>query len=148
MNEENNLPRLAIDTNNVVSGTISPNSASRQLIMSWTQSNFTWVMSQDTFAELKEVLNREKLRTSYRIDEKETHTFLETLSIGAEFVTPIPLDFLPIHFRDKKDDIMLACALGGNCDFLITGNEDLLVLNGKKELGELQIIKVADFFAE
>ncbi len=145
MNEENNFKRLAIDTNNVISGTISPNNFSSQLILSWTQGEFNWIQTQETFNELKEVLSREKFKTKYHIDEKETQAFLDNLSVGAEFVTPIPQEDLPIHCRDEKDDKLLACALAGNCAYLITGDEDLLVLNGKQELGNLKIIKAAEF---
>jgi predicted nucleic acid-binding protein len=63
---------------------------------------------------------------------------------GTEFVPAIPFFRLPLHSRDKKDDKFLACALGGNCDYLITEDEDLLVLNGKRELGKLQIITAHD----
>lgn len=145
MNGENNKPRVTIDTNLIVSGTISPNNIPSQLIPSWTQGNFNWIQTQETYGELREVLNRESLKTKYHINEKESLAFLENLAVGAEFVAPIPLDSLPIHSRDPKDDPFLACALGGNCDYLITGDEDLLVLNGKKELGKLQIIKAAEF---
>jgi hypothetical protein len=48
-------------------------------------------------------------------------------------------------FLKEKLIILLACALGGKCDYLITGDEDLLVLNGKEEVGKLQIIKVGAF---
>jgi predicted nucleic acid-binding protein len=52
---------------------------------------------------------------------------------------------LPIHSRDTKDDKVLRCALMGKCDYLITGDEDLLILNGRAELGNLHIVKAADF---
>jgi putative PIN family toxin of toxin-antitoxin system len=71
--------------------------------------------------------------------------FIENLTVAADFVKALPLDALPIHSRDAKDDIMLACAISGNCDYLITGDDDLLILNGRPELGMLKIIKAAEF---
>ena len=144
MYEENNYPRVTIDTNLVISGTISPNNIPSQIITSWAQGEFNWIQTQETFGELTEVLGREKFKTKYHIDE-ESRTFLENLSVGAEFVTPVPLDSLQIQSRDPKDDPILACALGGNCDYLITDDKDLLVLNGKPELEKLQILNAADF---
>jgi predicted nucleic acid-binding protein len=41
--------------------------------------------------------------------------------------------------------MVLRCAIMGNCDFLLTGDEDLLTMNGLAELGNLRIIKVAEF---
>ena len=145
MNEENNLPRVTIDTNLVISGTISPNSLPNQLVTSWAKDAFNWIITDDTFNELKDVLSRDIFKTKYHINEEEAQAFLENLAVGAEFVNPTPIESLPIHSRDKKDDILLACALGGNCDFLLTGDGDLLVLNGKEKLGKLQIIEVAEF---
>jgi putative PIN family toxin of toxin-antitoxin system len=90
-------------------------------------------------------LSREELKNKYHIEVDETQSFLNNLAVGTEFVTAMPQESLPIHSRDEKDDALLACAFGGKCGYLVTGDEDLLVLNGKKELGEIQIIKVAEF---
>jgi hypothetical protein len=60
----------------------------------------------------------------------------------------MPQESLPIHSRDEKDDALLACAFGGNCDYLVTGDEDLLVLNGKKRIRENANYKSSRVFAE
>ncbi len=39
----------------------------------------------------------------------------------------------------------MSASLAGNCAYLITGDEDLLVQNGKQELSNLKIIKAAEF---
>lgn len=144
----NNLPRIAIDTNLVISGTIFLNSVPSQLITSWINGGFNWIQTQETFGEIKEVLNRKDIKTTYRLNQNEIQAFLDNLSVGAEFVKPTPIESLPIHCRDEKDDILLACAFGGNCNFLISGDEDLLVLNDKKELGNLEIIRVVDYLGK
>jgi putative PIN family toxin of toxin-antitoxin system len=98
-----------------------------------------------TFHELQEVLRRERFKVKYGFQEKEIEELLETIATGTEFVPAIPIFRLPLHGRDKKDDKFLACALGGDCDYLITEDEDLLVLNGKRELGKLQIVTAYEF---
>jgi predicted nucleic acid-binding protein len=35
---------------------------------------------------------------------------------------------------------VLACALGANVDYIVTGDEDLLVLDGHPALGSLRIV--------
>ena len=145
MGEENKKPRVAIDTNLVISGTISPHGYPAKLLTTWTQGSFEWILTEETFDEIREVLSREELKNKYHIEVAEAQSFLDNLAVGAEFVTAMPQESLPIHSRDEKDDALLACAFGGNCDYLVTGDEDLLVLNGKKELGKIQIIKVAEF---
>jgi predicted nucleic acid-binding protein len=60
MSEESNSLKVAIDTNIVISGTISPNSTPRQLIEIWSEGKFEWVMTEEVFEEMNLVLSREK----------------------------------------------------------------------------------------
>jgi predicted nucleic acid-binding protein len=41
--------------------------------------------------------------------------------------------------------MILASALGGHADFLVTGDEDLLVLDEAAEIGSLRILRVREF---
>jgi putative PIN family toxin of toxin-antitoxin system len=148
MGEENKKPRVAIDTNLVISGTISPHGYPAKFLTTWTQGSFEWILTEETFDEIIEVLSREELKNKYHIDVAEAQSFLDNLAVGAEFVTAMPHESLPIHSRDEKDDILLACAFGGNCDYLVTGDEDLLVLNGKKRIRANTNYKSSRVFAE
>lgn len=47
--------------------------------------------------------------------------------------------------RDPKDVPILAAAIGGGADVLITGDNDLLVLSGDTRLGELRIMTAGQF---
>jgi len=46
--------------------------------------------------------------------------------------------------RDAKDEVILAPALGGRADYLVTGDEDLLVLRGSAEIGSLRILRARE----
>jgi len=59
----------------------------------------------------------------------------------------IPVETVPVSVRDPKDDIVLATALTGEADFLVTGDVDLLVLNGHPAFGDLRIVVVREFLA-
>ena len=149
MSERSDVPpRLTIDTNHIVSGVISPGNYSSRLLRMWQEGRIHWVQTSHTFHELQEVLRRERFRIKYGFQEREIAELLETIAIGAEFVTALPISELPLHSRDTKDDKFLACALGGDCDYLITEDEDLLVLNGQQELGTLQILTASDFLKQ
>ena len=145
MSGEGNLPRAAIDTNLVISGTISPHNIPSQLLTFWGQGNFEWIQTAETFVELQDVLSREKIKIKSHIDATKAETLLDSIAVGAEFVDPVPHESLPIHSRDPEDDKFLACAYGGNCDYLISGDEDLLTLKGRPELGKLKILTVSQF---
>jgi uncharacterized protein len=145
MNEGGNVPRVAIDTNLVISGTISPHNIPSQMLTFWAQGNFEWIQTEEIFYELQDVLSQEKIKIKYHIDTTKAEVLLDSIAVGAEFVDPVPHESLPIHSRDAKDDIILACAYGGKCDYLITGDEDLLILKGRPELGRLKILTASQF---
>jgi len=44
--------------------------------------------------------------------------------------------------RDKKDNFLLSMAIDGKADYLITGDEDLLVLG---KIAATKILKITDF---
>jgi predicted nucleic acid-binding protein len=50
---------------------------------------------------------------------------------------------IPAVTRDPKDDYLLAYALVGEADYLVTGDEDLLVLEG--QISELEILTPRQF---
>ena len=47
---------------------------------------------------------------------------------------------IPLAITRIAYDKFLAAALGGNADYLIAGDEDLLVLDGDPKLGKLRVL--------
>ena len=93
--------------------------------------------------ELEEVLTREKLVIRYGITSEEREDLL--LLIDAKAIFAQPQRRLPVVIRDPKDSIVLATALGGSADYLITGDKDLLDLRDDPRVGSLQILTVGEF---
>jgi putative PIN family toxin of toxin-antitoxin system len=108
---------------------------------------YTLVVSPDIIEETKEVFQSEYLRKKYNLELLEIERLLTSLRLSAELSTPIPVQELPIHCRDLKDDRLLALAFGGNAQYLITGDKDLLILNGNRKLGKLKIMTVKEFLS-
>lgn len=137
-------PKVTIDTNLIVSGMISASTLPSKVLSAWMVGQFTWILTDETYAEIEHVLHRGYIKDRY-LSEEQITDMLTALSVAADFVTPLNISLLPIRSRDSKDDKFLACALAGNCDYLITGDKDLLVLNGVSELGKLKIVTAAEF---
>jgi hypothetical protein len=97
------------------------------------------LVSLETWDEIEEVLIREKF------DRYQAAPFRRAyLDFLQEAV-----DFVSVHAkvticRDVKDDKLLALALDGNADFIVTGDKDLLVLN---PFEGIPIITPLDYFA-
>lgn len=101
------------------------------------------LISPELISEVKEVLERPRIGAKYSLTVQEISDFVARLQRTAEPV--VPLDPLPVRSRDPKDDKFLAVALGGAADYLLTGDDDLLVLDGDPALGSLRIITVRAF---
>jgi uncharacterized protein len=80
------------------------------------------VSSQSLLDELGDVLGR-KFRQRAADVQSACRLFAETLTL----VEPAALDVSIC--RDRDDDVVLAPALGGSCDAIVTGDQDLLVLD-------------------
>jgi putative PIN family toxin of toxin-antitoxin system len=139
-------PRVVLDTNLIVSGVISPRSTPNRLLRLWQQGSILLLTSSEFLSEVENVLHRDYVKQRYQLPQEEIQELLTSLREATERVTP--LDSLPLHSRDPKDDKLLALALGGNADYLITGDQDLLVLNDNPGLENLRIITAAVFLQE
>jgi len=140
-----NKLKVVIDTNILISSTIASKGKPNQVIQAWKKGLFFLVISDQILEELRDVAKKERLRNKYRLFPERIHVLAETLKIGAEKTVPLSEQRLSISSRDAKDNILLACASGGKADYLVTGDEDLLVLNGNSLLGNLKIVLLKHF---
>ena len=69
-----------------------------------------------------------------------TRASLTAYAALCEFVEPEPLSTRVC--RDKDDDVVLATALAGKADVIVTGDDDLLVL---KEFRDIRILSPRQF---
>ncbi len=81
------------------------------------------------------------LITKIKTPSKTASEIIEYLKIQTEWVTPGNKIFQGL--RDPNDQMILATALSGEADFLITGDKDLLVL---KKVNKTIMILPRDFW--
>lgn len=137
---DENKARVVIDTNLLISSAIVPKSPPDKLIKAWLKKAFIMLISYNQFEEIKRVSQRKKFK-DIPIFTKRVNELIENIEFVAEKTVPTPEENLLVHSRDPKDDFLLACALGGDADYLVTGDQDLLVLNGNPSLRKLKIFQ-------
>lgn len=143
MPDENKL-RVVIDTNLFISASLVTKNPPDQLIRSWLRKTFILLISFEQLEEIQDVSQRKKLKARPLFNSRITE-LVENIKFVAENIE-LPTDRdLPVLGRDPKDNHLLVCALTGNADYLVTGDEDLLILNGNTALGKLKIISAKDF---
>lgn len=135
--------RVIIDTNVFISSLLNKRGQSFALMEAWYAEQFTLLMSAEQRAELQDVVSRPRIIKRYHLSPFEADTLLTHIDRWSQQVTGAIA--LPIAVRDAKDEKILASAIQGVADYLITGDNDLLVLNGDPALGMLKIVTVRDF---
>lgn len=141
---DKNKFKVVIDTNLIISAAIVPNTPPDKLIKSWLKQKFILLICKQQLEEMKEVSQREKFKNRPLFTNRIAE-LVENIEFVAQLVVPLSDKDLPIHGRDSADDFMLALGLKGDADYLVTGDEDLLVLNGNPDLGKLKITTAKEF---
>lgn len=126
--------RLVVDTNVLVSSLISVNMME---VMRRITARHVLLYSTEQMAEFMQVMVRPKLKG--RILGKHMEELTSGLAVHGELVTVHSVVEL---CRDPDDNYLLALSKDGKADFLITGDDDLLVL---KKFLRTRIISPSEF---
>jgi uncharacterized protein len=111
--------RVVVDTNLWIRALLGGRVTLR-LLEAWYANQFTVVVSQALVDELDEVWRRPRLRQ--RIDSEDAERLLEQLRFRSDMVE---LASVPPRCRDPKDHPVLATAIDGEADAIVTGDADL-----------------------
>ncbi len=122
--------RAVVDTNVLVSGLVSEGGPPSKVIDAWLEGQYTLVTSAYMVEELIHVLSYPRIRDRLRLDKDELEAILIALLAQAK-VTPGQLCLAGVT-RDPKDDAVVACAVEGEADGMVSGDQDLLVLGTYK----------------
>jgi len=118
--------RAVLDTNVLVSSLVAEHGPPRRILDAWLEGHYVLVTSLYLVEELIHVLSYPRISKRISLTEGEMAAILAALLSKAE-VTPGHLR-LPGVTRDPKDDAVVACAKEGEADYIVSGDQDLLVL--------------------
>ena len=125
--------RIVLDTNVLIAAFIARGTCHELFEHCILQHSL--VTSEFILAEV-----REKLIEKFKLSEARALE-VDTL-LRSRMELTVPTGLTTQVCRDPDDDNILATAAAGNCDFIITGDDDLLVL---KRFGNIVIIRPAEF---
>lgn len=122
--------RVLADTNVLVSFLLGAGEggAIRAIFRAFLDGRFTLLMPEQLLDELVNTVSG-KPRLVKRISPSELAHFVALLQQVAEPVAVLH-EPIPAVTRDPDDDYVLAYALVGSADYLVTGDKDLLALRG------------------
>lgn len=88
--------------------------------------------SEILMVELERVLSRERFASRLRDANVTVRELVDGYSSLATVIDPEPIASVVI--RDPDDDAVIACAVSSDCDFIVSGDEDLLSLRSYREI--------------
>lgn len=94
---------------------------------------FDWLISEVLVSELIDTIKKKKFSSIFK--PSDITELLELLKTDAEWIrvhTAVTVS------RDPDDNAVLACALDGKADYIVTGDKDLLVLKHFKTIDILE----------
>lgn len=128
--------RIVIDTNVWISFIISDKLAVIDNLL--LNGSVRLLFSKELIDEIEAVMKKPKLKRYF----KDKNAFKNMFEAFDNFIDLVEVKSEVTACRDHKDNFLLSLALDGEADFLITGDDDLLVLNPFEDIG---IISVSDF---
>ena len=119
--------KAVFDTNVLIAAFLTEGLCSGLLIRARKQA-FTLVLCDDIIREFEGILIKKFKLTSTDISEIS--------AIVSEAASEIlhKLGPIPNICRDPNDDMIIACAIDAAADYIVTGDEDLLILKNYKDI--------------
>ena len=120
--------RVLLDANVLISYLITPaqNSAITYIVEAGVTGEFELLVPEELLEEVRETIRTHE-HLAHRIPPEAMSSFVDLVLEIAEVIPKIT-EPIPSLTRDPKDDYLIAYALIGRADCLVTGDRDLLVL--------------------
>ena len=113
---------IVLDTNVLVSAFLTKQGVPNLSVSGWEGGVFRLVTSEEQLAELDRVLPYDKL--SQRISPEEAADLLTRMRISAHVAENLP----DVGYsQDPDDNLLLATAIAGKADLLVTGDQKHLL---------------------
>ena len=133
--------RAVFDTNVLVSSVLLNESKPAQAIRAWREQRYLLVTSPALIRELRSTLGYEHIRRKYNLTERDVDEVIALLENDA-IIVPGVADVWGAVPNDPDDAHVLACAVDGQVDVIVSGDHDLLDLGVFKNI---PIVTVRDF---
>ena len=131
----NRPDRIVIDTNIFISFLIT--NSFPKLFKLLESNKVILLFIEELLQEFLDVVKRPKLKKYF--SEKEISKVLDGIQYYADYIEV----YTNVNVcRDPNDNFLLALCYDGKADYLITGDEDLLVI---KKYKQTSILKISDY---
>lgn len=134
-----NKRRIVLDTNILISG-IFWGGSPRALYELASEEKFVLLSSENLMAELHRVVHYPKFERSLNKRNTTPQQVIQRLRAMAQLVTPVEIPSDAV--RDIDDVHVLACAVGGQADYIVSGDDDLLTLQAYENIPIVTVVSM------
>ena len=139
--------RVFFDTNLFVSSLLVKNGLPAQALDAWRSRRFLLVTSPSIMAEVEATLKYPRIRRKYNITDEDVNSLLELMRTDA-LVVPGGADVAGSVPDDPDDEIVLAGAIDGEVDLIISGDRHLLSLKSFRDIPIIPVRELLDRLAD
>jgi putative PIN family toxin of toxin-antitoxin system len=134
--------RVMLDTNIVVSWMLSKLGAPARIVTAWRTQAIVLevVVSEWLLAEYERALNEPSVRRRHQRNPEELRALVDEFRQFGVLVEPAEVP--AVILQDPDDNNVLACAIAGAADYIVSGDPDLLDL---REYEGIRILTPAVF---
>jgi putative PIN family toxin of toxin-antitoxin system len=118
--------RVVLDTNVVFSRAHSPTGAPATLFRAWQEGRFDLLASEAILAEYEAVLRHPRSRARHGLSVVRVDALIADVRRAAVLVPTTGT--LRVVRADPSDDKFIECAVAGQADYVVSGDEHLLEL--------------------
>ena len=130
--------RVVFDTNLYVSKMLMPVGVPAQAFLAWQNAQFELLTSPAILHEIRNTLGYPRLRRKYRITDEMVDALIGLLERHATVVAGTA-DVVGAIPADPNDEIVLACAVDGQADLIVSGDQHLLALASYRNIAILPV---------
>ena len=136
--------RVILDTNVLLGALISPHGSPDAIYRAWRAARFELVTSAAQLDELRRVSRYPKLKTILPAHRVGTMVNNLQRAVVLDLLPPLPEG---VEANDPNDAFLLAMALAGEADYLVTGDRRAGLLQ-RGSIARTRIVTPATFCAE
>lgn len=133
--------RTVLDVNVFVSAAIVQGGAPDRIVQAWRENRLAVIISPVMIEDLADVLKRPHIRRRYKITDLDVERILQALKSYATIV-PGKVELAVVN-KDPDDDVVIATAVEGEADYLVTGDPHLLEIGS---YAGIRIVTPAQFW--
>ena len=117
--------KAVIDTNILIRALIKPHGTVGPILQHLSRGDFVIVYSTPLLDELIAKLSLPRIRVKYHVELDQIEALVALIALRGERVTP---NRKVKVCRDPQDNVVIETALAGGAEYVVTGDEDLLIL--------------------